>query len=72
MALINTLKISAAQVKLCVAIIDYFKAKKKDADGNEISEEVRERWNKGLFRRVELREAHKILADREACPYFIT
>jgi outer membrane biosynthesis protein TonB len=73
--MINTLKISAAQVALCHEIMKYFgafKAGSKTKQDNEVTEEMTERFKKGLFRRIELREAHEVLRKKVACPYFIT
>lgn len=66
--MINTMKLSAKQVTLCQSIIDFFAAK----TGENVTEEMKTRWAKGLFRRVELREAHESITGHVACPYFIT
>jgi len=66
--MINTLKIKASQVQLCKDIVAYYNAK----TGEGITEEMKARYAKGLFRRIELQEAHLKLRQHVANPYFIT
>jgi hypothetical protein len=66
--MINKMKLKPEQVALCSEIIAYFGAK----TGEGVTEELKTRWAKGLFRRVELLEAHGKLRNRLANPYFIT
>ncbi len=68
--MINRIALSATQVALCAEIISFFTAKPIGENG--VTQEEHDRFEKGLFRRVELREAHEKLRNHTSCPYFIT
>jgi hypothetical protein len=74
--MMNTLKIKAKQVQLCKDIIAYFTAKKVGSklvdEKTEVTQDMLDRWKRGLFRRIELREAHEALTQHVSCPFFIT
>lgn len=67
--MINTMKLSVKQLDLVKEIMAYWNAKEV---GEKITQEMKDRWAKGLLRRMELREAHEKLRNRVANPYFIT
>lgn len=70
--MINKIALNVEQIKLVREIMSFHQAKPVGEAEGAVTQEKHDRYEKGLFRRVELQEAHKVLRNHVANPYFIT